>query len=182
MRELFQLIQHYSLAKWEIEIVTFVKYWQLDKCHLYKLETNTFRWESRASPRALYKIFKEEIKKVSTVQGLLENFFKNIYFHVIYFETSNSKKCKWSWLIVCQLSLTCNSDLRNESFIAYLTKWVLYRLSFIKCSLFLFYNSLNVTFKTQFHIKNCSLRLASLSFHMFCRLTSYKLWKEIACT
>ena len=26
-------------------------------------------------------------------------------------------------------------------------------LSFIKCSLFLFYNSLNVTFKTQFHIK-----------------------------
>ena len=59
MRELFQLIQHYSLAKWEIEIVTFVKYWQLDKCHLYKLETNT---ESRASPRAskLYKFLKKK--------------------------------------------------------------------------------------------------------------------------
>ena len=74
MRELFRVIQYDSLVKWEI--VKFVNYWQLANCRLYnyKLETNTFLERVELVPELARCIgfLRREIKKVTTVQGVLE--------------------------------------------------------------------------------------------------------------
>ena len=74
MRELFRVIQYNSLVKWEI--VKLVIYWQLANCRLYnyKLETNTFLERVELVPELARCIgfLRGEIKKVTTVQGVLE--------------------------------------------------------------------------------------------------------------
>ena len=74
MRELFRVIQNDSLVKWEI--VKLVNYWQLANCRLYnyKLETNTFLERVKLVPELARCIgfLRGEIKKVTTVQGVLE--------------------------------------------------------------------------------------------------------------
>ena len=74
MRELFHVIQYNSLVKWEI--VKLVNYWQLANCRLYsyKLETNNFVERMELVPELARCIgfLRGEIKKVTTVQGVLE--------------------------------------------------------------------------------------------------------------
>lgn len=72
MRKLFYVTQHDSLTKWET--VTLVKYWQLDNSHLNKLEAITFleRVKLVLELARYIESLREEIKKASTVQGVLE--------------------------------------------------------------------------------------------------------------
>ena len=72
MRKLFYVTQHDSLTKWET--VTLVKYWQLDNSHLYKLEAIAFleRVKLVLELARYIESLREEIKKASTVQGVLE--------------------------------------------------------------------------------------------------------------
>lgn len=72
MRKLFYVTQHDSLTKWET--VTLVKYWQLDNSHLYKLEAITFleRVKLVLELARYIESLREEIKKASTVQGVLD--------------------------------------------------------------------------------------------------------------
>lgn len=72
MRKLFYVTQHDSLTKWET--VTLVKYWQLDNSHLDKLEAITFleRVKLVLELARYIESLREEIKKASTVQGVLE--------------------------------------------------------------------------------------------------------------
>ena len=72
MRKLFYVTQHDSLTKWET--VTLVKYWQLDNSHLYKLEAITFleRVKLVLELARCIEFLREEIKKASTVQGVLD--------------------------------------------------------------------------------------------------------------
>ena len=72
MSKLFYVTQHDSLTKWET--VTLVKYWQLDNSHLCKLEAITFLERIKLVLELVRYIesLREEIKKASTVQGVLE--------------------------------------------------------------------------------------------------------------
>lgn len=72
MRKLFYVTQHDPLTKWET--VTLVKYWQLDNSHLNKLEAITFleRVKLVLELARYIESLREEIKKASTVQGVLE--------------------------------------------------------------------------------------------------------------